>query len=85
MKIYKKWNGEDDVSTFVMFMAKELQGQKRKFRSYQAKLKDDVYGEYARIFQIQKGIVVEIDKMYEAAKAHFKIDLRKKNAENTHN
>lgn len=81
MKIYNKWDGEDNVSSFIMFMAKELQRQKRKFRSYQKRLNDDVYGEYARIFQIQKGIVAEINMLYEAAKAHFKIDLRK-NCEN---
>ena len=86
MKLYKKWDGDDSVSSFVMFMAKELQRQKRKFRSYQEKLKDDAYGEYARIFNIQKGVVSEIDMMYKMAKTHFKIDLRKNtNAEDTHN
>lgn len=81
MKIFKDWK-ENDVSSFVIFLAKESQRQKRKMREYYKRLSNDGEVELANVYHIQQGCAIQADMAYTIAKITFKFDKRKYEQQN---
>ena len=76
MKIFKDWK-ENDVPSFVMFLAKEAQRQKRRMRAYHQRFMKDGEVNSMNVYQIQQGQAVEADTLFIIAKEHFHFHERK--------
>lgn len=76
MKIFKDWK-ENDIASFVMFLAKEAQRQKRRMRYYYQKFAKDGEVNSMNVYQIQQGQAVEADTLLIIAKEHFNFHKRK--------
>lgn len=76
MKIFKDWK-ENDIPSFIMFLAREAQRQKRKMRYYYQKFAKDGEIDSMDVYQIQQGHAVEADTLFLIAKEHFNFDKRK--------
>jgi hypothetical protein len=76
MKIFKDWK-ENDIPSFVMFLAKEAQRQKRRMRYYYEKFAKDGEVNSMNVYQIQQGQAVEADTLFTIAKEHFHFHKRK--------
>ena len=76
VKIYTNWK-QNDIASFVMFIAKEAQRQKRKLRAYyKQSTKDKEH--YSYIYHIQQGVAREAETLYNVAKDHFDFHNRKR-------
>lgn len=75
MKIFNDWK-ENDVSSFIVFLARELRRHKTKMREYNNKLKDGD-PEIAHMYHLQQGMAVEAAMIYTLAKMTFNFDKRK--------
>jgi hypothetical protein len=76
MKIFKDWK-ENDISSFVIFLAKESQRQKKKMREYYKRFSNEGEVELAHIYHIQQGCAIQADMAYTMAKITFNLDKRK--------
>jgi hypothetical protein len=78
MKVFKDWK-ENDISSFVMYLAKECLRQRRKMAEYYKKYAENIdpQNDNSYIYLIQKGCVLQADMNYVMAKATFKFDKRK--------
>lgn len=76
MKIFKDWK-ENDVPSFVMFLAKEAQRQKRRMRYYYEKLSKDGEVNSFNIYHVQQGFAAEAMTLFAVAKSNFGFDKRK--------
>jgi len=75
MKIFNDWK-ENDVSSFIVFLARESRRHKTKMREYNNKLKDGD-PEIVHMYHLQQGMAVEADMIYTLAKMTFNFDKRK--------
>ena len=78
MKIFNDWQG-DKTASFVMFLARESQRQKRKLRSLHKYFNKQSEVELVHIFHVQQGLAAEASTMYLIAKDHFGFTDRKIN------
>lgn len=76
MKIFNEWK-ENDISSFIVFLARESKRQKNKMREYGKKANDSSDLNMIDIYNIQKGMAVEADMIYTLAKMTFNFDKRK--------
>lgn len=76
MKIFNSWK-ENDISSFIIFLAKESQRQKRKMRDYYKKFQNDGEPKFANIYHIHQGCAIQADMAFTMAKLTFKFDKRK--------
>jgi hypothetical protein len=79
MKIFKNWKSQD-VSSFIIFLAKETQRQKKKMRNLYKRLNENAEAEIIHTYHVQQGIAVEADTIFTLAKAAFKVEDRKVNS-----
>lgn len=76
MKIFKDWNG-DEKSSFVMFLAKENQRQKRKLRNINKYFNVQSEVDLQYIINVQRGQAIESSAIFMLAKDHFGFSDRK--------
>jgi len=76
MKIFKNWK-EGDIPSFVMFLAKEAQRQKRRMRHYHQRLAKQGETDSINAYQTQQGQAAEADMLFVIAKDHFNFHKRK--------
>jgi hypothetical protein len=76
MKIFKNWK-ENDVASFLMFLAIETKKQKRKMREYYKKVTSDADPNMIHIYHVQQGYAVEASTIYILAKESFGFTNRK--------
>lgn len=76
MKIFKEWK-QNDIVSFVMFLAKEAQRQKRRMRFYYEKFAKDGEVNSFNIYHVQQGFAAEASTLFIVAKCHFGFDKRK--------
>ena len=82
MKIFNEWK-ENDVSSFIVFLARETRRHKAKMREYNSKLKDGD-PEIVYMYHLQQGMAAEADMIYTLAKMTFNFDKRKEKSEKQH-
>jgi len=76
MKIFKKWD-EDKNASFVVFLAKETQRQKRKLRNLHKRFNTQSKIEHVHLLSVQQGVASEANTIYTIAKDHFGFSNRK--------
>lgn len=76
MKIFKKWD-ENEKASFIMFLAKETQRQKRKLRTLHRHFNIHLEIDYVHTLHIQQGVAAEASTIYSIAKDHFGFSNRK--------
>lgn len=76
MKVFKDWK-ENDTNSFVMFLAKEAQRQKRRMRYYHEKFAKEGEANAMNMYHVQQGFAAEADTLLTIAKEHFGFNERK--------
>lgn len=76
MKIFKDWK-PNDISSFVIFLAKESQRQKRNMRDYHKRFFNQGEAQLSNIYHIHQGCAIQADMAYTMAKITFGFDKRK--------
>ncbi len=79
MKIFKDWEG-DKTSSFVMFLAKEAQRQRRKLFTVNKDFKLSAEVDYVHMLHVHQGLAAEANTLFLIAKDHFGFSDRKSNA-----
>ena len=76
MKTFKEWD-KDEKTSFVMFLAKETQRQKRKLRTLHKHFNIQSEIDCVHSLHVQQGIAAEANTIYSIAKDHFGFSNRK--------